>query len=118
MTDIEILWESVEQNTDDKVLWAILADALEEVSQDRLSKTIRWMIKYKKRPVAGSFLSGNVSFYWGNLDYFSEFSWILPSKIFVKLHLYTYKAYYSIKYDSIIRAIEDLSLALEELKLI
>lgn len=90
MTDIDCLWFAIEQDLKipkiDLIFYSILADALEEDSQEDLSKTLKWMIQNNKIPIWWRWGS---CFEWTNLELYNlssnYVSWYLPKEIFTKL---------------------------------
>lgn len=114
--NIQSLWFSVEENVMkreiDWCLWSVLADALEEDSQNKTAKTIRWMVENKKCP-----------FFWRSLNRYEWSTYLLPYNTVLyncpwELPKNVYITLPNLFFHSLYHAITELSNALEEQKLI
>lgn len=48
---LEPLWLAAEQDPSDWDRWLVLADALNDISEERVEKAVRWMVQNGKIPV-------------------------------------------------------------------
>lgn len=56
MSDIDALWAELKgpRGQDDWQLWSVLADAYADAGDARLESHVRWMVRFKKRPLYGA----------------------------------------------------------------
>lgn len=112
MSELDHLWAACEADPDDWTLLEVMADALEESGDEKLSHTFRWMAKQGCRPYNSHY--GPKPWKWSpRPDHQLIYSY-LPDEIFDRLgaepnhdlSIKTYSTYHE--------AIHDLASALED----